>query len=163
MVRNYKKKFPINVKITERQYTDGLSKVAAGSSIRQAAKDCRMSEFSFRRRLKAPLEQGQHLGTPMSLPEASERDLAVVLTIKSKWGFALSRKEVQDLVEEYVQLNKRKNTELGRYLTKYCKFKNNRPGADWLKAFMNRCQLSCKLPSTLEKARKVATTNPDII
>ena len=37
------------------------------------------------------------------------------------------------------------------------------PGEDWLKAFMDRWNLSCKIPSTLEKSRKTATSNPNII
>ena len=42
-------------------------------------------------------------------------------------------------------------------------FQEAKPGEDWLKAFMERWNLSVKLPSTLEKARKIATSDPNII
>lgn len=37
------------------------------------------------------------------------------------------------------------------------------PGDDWLAGFMSRWSLSTKLPSALEKARKVAASDPEII
>ena len=40
---------------------------------------------------------------------------------------------------------------------------DNIPGYDWLKSFMGRYNLSFKLPSTLEKTRKAASSNPDLI
>ena len=37
------------------------------------------------------------------------------------------------------------------------------PGKDWIRNFMQRRQLSLKQPSALEKARKIAASNPEII
>ena len=40
---------------------------------------------------------------------------------------------------------------------------NGLPGKDWLCAFKNRWGLSLKLPSALEKSRKIATSDPGVI
>ena len=37
------------------------------------------------------------------------------------------------------------------------------PGEDWLKAILDKWPMSCKIPSTLEKSHKTATSNPTII
>ena len=37
------------------------------------------------------------------------------------------------------------------------------PGYDWLSSFMKRYRLSYKLPSNLEKSRKAASADPNII
>lgn len=42
-------------------------------------------------------------------------------------------------------------------------FQDNRPGPDWMTAFMRRWNFSNKLPSTLEKTRKIAASDPEII
>ena len=47
----------------------------------------------------------------------------MIINVKSKWGFALTRVELADLVHEFVKENKKKDSELGDYLKKYCKFK----------------------------------------
>ena len=98
-----------------------------------------------------------------ALPTASELELANCLSCMAKWGFGFSREEVKVLVTKFVKENKDKDTELGKHLQKYCKFSHDIPGTDWLLAFMSRHRLSVKLPSTLEKVRMTATSDPFII
>ena len=81
---------------------------------------------------------------------------------KARWGFGPTRDEVRDIVSDYVPANKRRDTELGRYLDIHCQFKHNKPGADWLISFMKRYRLSTERPSTLEKTRKIAASEPEI-
>ena len=42
-------------------------------------------------------------------------------------------------------------------------FQDDLPGDEWLMGFLARWNLSVKLPSTMEKARKVAASDPEII
>lgn len=52
---------------------------------------------------------------------------------------------------------------LSNYLKRYCQFKNNVPGDEWLSAFLVRHNLSNKKPRSSEKSRVIATSNPFII
>jgi len=46
---------------------------------------------------------------------------------------------------------------------KHVSLQENRPGPDWLRAFMKRWKFSLKQPSPLEKSRKMAASDPRII
>ncbi|XP_045124798.1 MFS-type transporter clz9-like [Portunus trituberculatus] len=63
----------------------------------------------------------------------------------------------------YVDNNIYEDTEIGSYLKKYCKYRNNIPEADWCTAFLRRYKLSRKLPSSFEKTRKSAASDPEVI
>ena len=62
-------------------------------------------------------------GGQTGIPEESERELAFLLNLKAKWGFAASRDEVREIVQEYVTANKEKDTPEGEHLRKFCRFK----------------------------------------
>ena len=83
--------------------------------------------------------------------------------MKAKWGFGNSTTEVKHFVKTFVDTNISEDTPTGAYLRKYCKFKNNLPGEDWCTSFMRKYRLSCKLPSSLEKSRKSAASDPEVI
>ncbi|KAK9679574.1 hypothetical protein QE152_g39892 [Popillia japonica] len=82
-------------------------------------------------------------GRPTSLSIQDETELAEYLSKLEKYGFGLSRKEVMDLVGEYVKSNKIKTP-----------FKDGIPNKDWLIAFMRRQNLSIKKPEDVEIARR---------
>ena len=107
--------------VDETLINEALSKVEAGTSIRTAAKEASVDEKTLRNRMKkgAPLKSGGHL----SLPVDSEKELALMLCIKAKWGFALTREQVYDLVQQYVRANKHSDTDLGKYIRAHCRFK----------------------------------------
>jgi hypothetical protein len=121
MVRHYKKKYEQKIKIMEETYRNALALVADNISYRQAAKQCGISEGALRYRIKNPLLKC--IGAQHSIPTENEQELAHLLTVKAKWGFASTRIEVLDLVHDYVLLNKYKDTALGSYLKKHCRFK----------------------------------------
>lgn len=72
-----------------------------------------------------------------------ERKLARSLHIMEKHGFGLSKKEVLDLVGQYVNLNNIKTP-----------FRHGVPGTDWFLGFAKRHRLSIKKPQGVEYARK---------
>ena len=160
MVRTYKRKteeVPIEQMETIRQ------RVEAGEKIRAVARSLNMSEATIRRKLKKLPVATQTTSYKMSIPEESEFELAVCIKMMAKWGFSPTREELKDLVKDYVKSNKETNTSVGHHLRKYCQFKDDRPGEDWLANFLKRNNLSTKKPASLEKARKSAASDPEVI
>ena len=90
-------------------------------SIRKAAKEIGISEWTLRDRMKRGTPVLKE-GSRTSLPEESERELQK----KAHWCYAVTRQEVLDLVQWYVMENREKYTELGKYLEQHCKFKASR-------------------------------------
>ena len=70
-----------------------------------------------------------------------------------KIGFSPSKDEVLDLASKYLKENNIKNA----------KFKDGRPGPDWLKLFVKCNKLSFEKANMISAARKSATSNPFII
>ncbi|XP_050309036.1 uncharacterized protein LOC126745308 [Anthonomus grandis grandis] len=70
----------------------------------------------------------------------------------AKWGFALSKQEIQLVVQTYVNENAIKTT-----------FKEGKPDDDWFRSFYKRNRLSQKKMEQLEKCRRTATSDPFII
>lgn len=163
MPRKYKK-----VKPEDKNLKDNLEKAIKAVkedkvSVRAAAKLHGVSRTSLQRRLNPVEKLTKSVGGQLSIPKDAEIELAQCLKLKSKWGFGNTIKELRQFVKMYVDQNITKETEIGKYLRKYCKFTNNMPGEDWCTAFLRRYRLSSKLPSTLEKSRKSAATDPEII
>ena len=46
------------------------------------------------------------LGAEPAFPDADEAQLAILISLKAKWGFASTREESIGLVEEFVTANK---------------------------------------------------------
>lgn len=109
-------------KISDQDIAKAINKIKSeGKSIRSAAKEIGMHESTLRDKMKVKRLKTQ--GGQLSIPHESEKELAMMLDLKAKWGFACSRDEVKDLVRDYVKANKDKSTTIGEYLTNYCKFK----------------------------------------
>lgn len=80
------------------------------------------------------------------LTQEQEEELAAGITTLEKWGFGLSKKEVLQMVADFVKENEIKTP-----------FKEGVPGTDWFISFKNRHALSIKIPQSVEYARKKAT------
>jgi hypothetical protein len=160
MPRNYTAKRPTPNK------DDLAAAVAAVNSgelrLREAATQYNIDKSTLSRRLSKG-DPATSSGGQLSLPRESELELTECLKVKSKWGFAESIEELKEHVKTYVNSNINEDNEVGNHLRKYCKLRDNRPGKDWVISFMERHHLSVKCPSALEKARKTAASNPDII
>lgn len=91
------------------------------------------------------------LGRNTALSPEIVYNLATSLHLMEKYGFGLSRKEVLQMVGDFINQNE---------LT--TPFKNGIPGKDWFLAFKKRHGLSIKKPQAVEYARKRAA-DPFII
>jgi hypothetical protein len=155
MPRKYKRKFEVvdidDMKsamqaVTENHLTE-----------REAAETFNVSRRTLQRRIKAFSNLPErNVGAHPFIEFSAEVDLADCIKSLARQGSGLSRFNIKIYVQSYIQYHKKLDTATGVYLRKYCKFRQDLPGNDWLKGFMNKFRLSCKKPSTLEKARKMA-------
>ena len=121
-----------------------------GISIREAARIYNVSRSALQRRVgpqKRKIRAYRSVGIPSSLPSTSEVDLANTIKLMTRRGFAISRNEISSLVQSYVESYRDDlESEIGSYVNEYCRFKNNRPGEDWITCFMKKFQLSTTNP-----------------
>ena len=87
-------------------------------SVRAASKNFGKHDVTLRDKLKHANSPGGWHGGVTAIQE-KESELAHLLTLKSKWGFASTREEVKCLVQEYVQANKNLDTPVGKNLWKF--------------------------------------------
>ena len=131
-----------------------LSEITGGSSIRAMAAKYGMSEGNIRHRRNI-LAAGKSLsvaGRPSVLNAEQEKQLAECIGSMCRMGFSPSREQIKELVQEYVRIHGLKTP-----------FKDDRPGKDWLRLFMDRNRLSLKKANMISPARKSSPSNPFII
>ncbi|KAJ8915367.1 hypothetical protein NQ315_008254, partial [Exocentrus adspersus] len=93
-------------------------------------------------------KKGTGGGGSTSLSAIDEQRLANSIRSLEKWGFSLTKAEVLDVVQSYVQVNKLRT-----------RFKEGRPGEEWYHAFLKRQNLSLKKPQPVEYLN-MAQINP---
>lgn len=87
--------------------------------------------------------KSESMGRATVLQPDIEHRLSESLKIMEKYGYGLSRREVLDLVGDFLKTNKIKNS-----------FKNGIPGEDWWLGFAKINNLSIKKPQIVEYSRK---------
>jgi hypothetical protein len=134
-------------------------------SLNSAAKHFQLSEATVRRHHKAYLlnKTVSSRGHLSSLPHHIEIELAMVARTAAKNGFGCDKKELQNLVGDFVKDNKDNDDDVSQYLRRNCMFTNGRPSGDWVTNFMRRHHLSLKTPATLERSRVDAASDPFVI
>ncbi|KAI5635262.1 DDE superfamily endonuclease domain-containing protein [Phthorimaea operculella] len=148
MPRNYVKKPKT---YSELKLQEALEKVQSGElSYREAESKYNVDKSLLWRKVHNYNMSTQ--GRKTVLSEAEEADLAEKIQIMAKWGWALTRKEIREIVHAYVCENDIKNN-----------FKDNYPGKDWLQMFLSRNGLVAKKMEQLEKSRRQATSDPFIV
>lgn len=134
-----------------------LMEIAAGNSIRKTAAKYGMSEGILRRRLKMKKEgkSSTRPGRPTTLDKDAEQHLVKCIGTMCSLGSSPTRSQISDLVQEYVRSHNLKT-----------RFKDDRPGRDWLRAFLDRNNLSLKKATreretpTFGSSKEPASANP---
>lgn len=121
-------------------------------SIRSVALKYNLDKSLLSRRVLGQVLQKR--GRKTALSHDDESKLAKHIKDLAKWGFALTSREVKQIVSEYVQLNEIQNP--------FSKNKNM-PGKDWFSNFVKRHNLSIQKLEKLEMTRRTATADPFII
>lgn len=136
-MRNYKKKEnpkQTKTKVTQDKLDTALHHLKNNCSKREAAKKAGINEGALRWILKKKEnkeidEIGQlvncNAGMKTALPPEEETLLAKAIRLRAKWGFGWTRSDIQAFVKGFIDVNMEKDTDLGNYLKKYCKFKVN--------------------------------------
>lgn len=156
MPRHYKRK------TNRKSYTcdllnEALTKIRSGTlSIRRCSLEYSIPKSTLRDHIKGRRGQlGSNkggCGRGTALPPDKELELVRCLKSMSQWGFGLSRSEILDVVQKFVNKSGLKTP-----------FKNNRPGQDWWLGFKARHRLSLKKPELLEHSRRKQASDPFII
>ena len=147
------KKPPKKMSWTEEDMKNALISVAMGNFVRSTAKQYGMLEGIVRHRILMEQDGRSLVGRrkKITLDKAAKTRLAECIAIMCKLGFSPTREQMKYLVCDYVRSNHIKTP-----------FKDDRPGKDWLRLFMQRKNLSLKA-NMISSARKSATSNPFII
>lgn len=93
-------------------------------------------------------KNGSGGGGKRQLAPEHEAELVKSLKTMEKWGFALTRKEILEIVQVFIQKN--------NIVTN---FKNDKPGEEWFLGFKKRNKFSIKKPQHVECAR-MKSRNP---
>lgn len=135
----------------ELKLQEALENVKSGNlSLREAEKKYNIDKSLLWRRIHNLNRSKQ--GRKTVLSREKEIDLSEKIKTMAKWGWALTRLEIKNIVHTYVVQNNVQNN-----------FKNNYPGKDWLIAFFKRNGLIAKKLEQLEKSRRQTTSDPFIV
>lgn len=151
MVRNYVKKKETGPKYCEDRLNRAIEEVRAGRlTIHKASTLYGIPFSTLYCRIKGTrgvIKKSK--GRRKALTDNIENVLATSVKTLAKWGFGLSRKEILELVGQFVSKNDIETP-----------FKDGIPGEDWFLNFKKRHNLSIRKPEPLEYARKKAATDP---
>lgn len=153
MPRNYKKKLGRDGKLNyEKRYIiNAVEAVRSGMPIRQASETYAVPYTTLQNRVRKTYLTDQ-IGRPTALSEGQENRLIEGLLQCAKWGFPLKTIDIRNLVQSY--LNFRGRVEK--------RFRDNRPGADWVRGLLKRHpQLTVRLSENIKRSR--ASVSHDII
>ena len=91
-------------------------------------------------------------GSKTALTPQQEKHLALCIGELCTLGFSRTRSQVTDLAKDYVTLHGIKTP-----------FKENRPGKEWLRDFMQRNKLNTKKANMISYACMANTSNPFVV
>jgi len=132
-------------------------------SVNSAAKMFNLSEATIRRHRYSEHYIRPQCGHLPSLPVDLEVQLATVIRTSARHGFALTKRDVCELVSEYVKGVWNNDNEQGKYLRRNCSFINFTPSEDWVTGLITRHHLSLQKSSTIERIRFDVAKDPFII
>ena len=121
---------------TQEDLQKAIAEVRHGKTIKGSARKYGMSEAMIHYKMKKSLSgkmEDKQPGRPTTLSKEEETQLALCIRTTCRVGFSPTKEQIKDIVKEYIQLHE--------LITP---FKNDRPGKDWIRGFMNRNKLSLK-------------------
>ena len=140
---------------TQEDLQQEIAEVWHGKTIKGNARKYGMSEAMIHYKKKKSLSgetEDKQPGRPTTLSKQEETQLALCIRTMCHVGSSPTKEQIKDILKEYVQLHE--------LITP---FKNDHPGKDWIRGFMNRNKLSLKKATMISSARKSATGNPFIV
>lgn len=147
MVRNYQRKTNRGLSYTRQDLQDAVDAVKSKrltlteASVRFSVPKPTIADHAKNRRGV----KSKTFGRPTALSLEAENQLGRLIKLMEKYGYGLSKKNVLQLVSDYIIDEKIPNP-----------FKNNFPGDEWWLNFKKRQRLSIKKPQNVEVARKKA-------
>lgn len=128
---------------------NAVSDVSSGlKTYRQASLDHKVPLTVIFNRINGRKTNINHIGSgrQCELTPEVEDELERCLIARAEMGYPCSRKELKEIVQEYIQHNQLET-----------RFNNGRPGDVWYYGFMKRHpRISLKMPEHLQKARRSA-------
>ena len=94
MPRTYKRAKPQDLDLEENIEKAVAAVKNEGMSVRAAAKVHNVGRMTLQRRVREPEKSLKSRGGQLSLPKEAEMELAELLKVKAKWGFADTTTEV---------------------------------------------------------------------
>lgn len=145
MVRNYTRKSNRGAGYSKETLKIAVDLVKSGSlTIYRASKIYKIPKNTLADHVKGRRGKlSSSYGRRTAFTPEEETSLAGCIRCLEKWGFGLTRKEIIQIVADYVRQNN---------IT--TQFKNGVPGEDWFLNFKRRHNLSLKTPQSVEFARK---------
>ncbi|XP_018392970.1 PREDICTED: uncharacterized protein LOC108772024 [Cyphomyrmex costatus] len=144
MGRIYKRKADSSAyfKYSTEQLENAIAKCRKGErSIRKIAEEYEVPFSTIRDKLK-----NKHVkkhGHPCELSSTEETTVVEALKTAGSWGFPLTVHDLRNIVQMYLTQLKRQT-----------RFKNNRPGRDWVASFFKRhADLSLRLSENIKRCR----------
>lgn len=136
MPRNYTRK---TVKPDEQKMQDAVNAVKNGKTLDQAVKLYNVSKTSLWRHVKGT----GNVGRPTTFSAEEEAIIADTLQQMADWGIGFSVTDVQILFKKYLESIERE--------VPY--FKNNYPGYDFIKSFMERNNMTNRAAGNIKRSR----------
>lgn len=123
---------------------EAIEDVKKGMSLGAAGKKYNIPKSVLQRRT-ANQTDNTHPGIVSAVPPALEKMLANRLAVCADWGYPFKMKEIQTLIGDYLEVNAIEIT----------RFKNNVPGLDYVRGFLERHndQLATRLASNIKRER----------
>ena len=134
-------------RINKKHDSDTLARaveaIKTGMSIRSASELYEIPKSTLADKVKG--FHNKEVGRPVAISAEEEKLLVERILLASEWGFPMSTKDLKSLVKNYLD-------SLGVVNSR---FKENYPGKDWIKAFLNRHSdlLSVRTANLLKRSR----------
>jgi hypothetical protein len=128
MPRNYKKKDTNRLRYSQEDVAKALVDVGQGMTLQQASRTYCVPVMTLQKRVAGKVESPGQSGRHTALTRGEEEDIAQNLATISDFGMAFDRTDLKMFMQSYLNRGDRQ----------VAQFKNNMPGDEWVRSFLNR-------------------------